>query len=555
MSEHGDNLVELTVSELSGQVKRLVEDSFGRVRVRGELGRVSRPASGHVYFDVKDDKAVLSGVMWKGTAQKLTMQPEQGLEVIVTGKLTTFAGQSRYQMIVEAMEPAGEGALMALLEARKKQLAAEGLFDEAHKQALPYLPETIGVITSPSGAVIRDILHRLDDRFPRHVLVWPVRVQGETCAEEVAKAIAGFNALAKDGPIARPDVLIVARGGGSLEDLWGFNEEIVARTAAQSDIPLISAVGHETDTTLIDYAADRRAPTPTAAAEMAVPVRADLAAQINDFETRLLRAQTRRLTQARHHLDGLARGLPKLEDILALPAQRLDAVAQRLGGGLQVNIAKQAARLAQSTARLTPAALKARLRFLDERVQALMARAARQMQTGFARYQSALEALSRQLRLLSHESVLERGFALVLDETGAPLRDAAQAKTGSLLDIRLANAQAWRRGWKRARRRLSSRPNPNPNPNPKQNPNRLAMAGRVSYYERAIGELMAGGEAQIKYLDGDFDVIMPGAYVLCAVTGKQIALEDLRYWSVARQEAYLDADASMQAELDNAARS
>ena len=441
MSEHGDNLVELTVSELSGQVKRLVEDSFGRVRVRGELGRVSRPASGHVYFDVKDDKAVLSGVMWKGTAQKLTMQPEQGLEVIVTGKLTTFAGQSRYQMIVEAMEPAGEGALMALLEARKKQLAAEGLFDEAHKQALPYLPETIGVITSPSGAVIRDILHRLDDRFPRHVLVWPVRVQGDTCAEEVAKAIAGFNALAKDGPIARPDVLIVARGGGSLEDLWGFNEEIVARTAAQSDIPLISAVGHETDTTLIDYAADRRAPTPTAAAEMAVPVRADLAAQINDFETRLLRAQTRRLTQARHHLDGLVRGLPKLEDILALPAQRLDAVAQRLGGGLQANIAKQAARLAQNMARLTPAALKARLQFLDERVQALTARAARQMQTGLARYQSALEALSRQLRLLSHESVLERGFALVLDETGAPLRDAAQAKTGSLLDIRLAHAQ------------------------------------------------------------------------------------------------------------------
>jgi exodeoxyribonuclease VII large subunit len=442
VSEHGDNLVELTVSELSGQVKRLVEDSFGRVRVRGELGRVSRPASGHVYFDVKDDKAVLSGVMWKGTAQKLTMQPEQGLEVIVTGKLTTFAGQSRYQMIVEAMEPAGEGALMALLEARKKQLAAEGLFDEAHKQALPYLPETIGVITSPSGAVIRDILHRLDDRFPRHVLVWPVRVQGDTCAEEVAKAIAGFNALAKDGPIARPDVLIVARGGGSLEDLWGFNEEIVARTAAQSDIPLISAVGHETDTTLIDYAADRRAPTPTAAAEMAVPVRADLAAQINDFETRLLRAQTRRLTQARHHLDGLVRGLPKLEDILALPAQRLDAVAQRLGGGLQANIAKQAARLAQNMARLTPAALKARLQFLDERVQALTARAARQMQTGLARYQSALEALSRQLRLLSHESVLERGFALVLDETGAPLRNAAQAKTGSLLDIRLAHAQS-----------------------------------------------------------------------------------------------------------------
>lgn len=445
MSAHGDNLVELTVSELSGQVKRLVEDSFGRVRVRGELGRVSRPASGHVYFDVKDDKAVLSGVMWKGTVQKLAMQPEQGLEVVVTGKLTTFAGQSRYQMVVEAMEPAGEGALMALLEARKKQLAAEGLFDAARKQPIPYLPETIGVITSPSGAVIRDILHRLADRFPRHVLVWPVRVQGESCAEEVAKAIAGFNALPKEvtsaGTIKRPDVLIVARGGGSLEDLWGFNEEIVARTAAQSDIPLISAVGHETDTTLIDFAADRRAPTPTAAAEMAVPVRADLMAQINDFETRLLRAETRRVEQARNHLDGLARGLPKLEDMLALPAQRLDAVAQRLGGGLQANINKQSARLANSAARLTPAALQTRLRFAAERLGALMARAGRQMQTTIDKQQAGLAALSRQLRLLSYENVLERGFALVLDETGKPLRAAAQANPGSLLDIRLAAEQ------------------------------------------------------------------------------------------------------------------
>lgn len=445
MSAHGDNLVELTVSELSGQVKRLVEDSFGRVRVRGELGRVSRPASGHVYFDVKDDKAVLSGVMWKGTVQKLAMQPEQGLEVVVTGKLTTFAGQSRYQMVVEAMEPAGEGALMALLEARKKQLAAEGLFDAARKQPIPYLPETIGVITSPSGAVIRDILHRLADRFPRHVLVWPVRVQGESCAEEVAKAIAGFNALPKEvtsgDTIKRPDVLIVARGGGSLEDLWGFNEEIVARTAAQSDIPLISAVGHETDNTLIDFAADRRAPTPTAAAEMAVPVRADLMAQINDFETRLLRAETRRVEQARNHLDGLARGLPKLEDMLALPAQRLDAVAQRLGGGLQANINKQSARLANSAARLTPAALQTRLRFAAERLGALMARAGRQMRTTIDKQQAGLVALSRQLRLLSYENVLERGFALVLDETGKPLRAAAQANPGSLLDIRLAAEQ------------------------------------------------------------------------------------------------------------------
>ena len=441
MSAHGDNLVELTVSELAGQVKRLVEDSFGRVRVRGELGRVSRPASGHVYFDVKDEKAVLSGVMWKGTAQKLTMQPEQGLEVIVTGKLTTFAGQSRYQMIVEAMEPAGEGALMALLEARKKKLAAEGLFDDSRKRALPYLPETIGVITSPSGAVIRDILHRLADRFPRHVLVWPVRVQGETCAEEVAKAIAGFNSLPADGPVACPDVLIVARGGGSLEDLWGFNEEIVARTAAQSNIPIISAIGHETDTTLIDYAADQRAPTPTAAAEMVVPVRADLVAQINDTETRLLRAQTRQLQQMHQHLDGLVRGLPKLEDMLALPAQRLDAVAQRLAGGLQANITQQAARLGQSAARLTPAALQSRIRFADERVRGFMARATRHMQTMMRQQQAGLEAMRRQLGLLSHENVLERGFAMVLDENGKAVRDASQAKTGSVLDIRLANEQ------------------------------------------------------------------------------------------------------------------
>ena len=442
MSQLGDNLVELSVSELSGQVKRLVEDSFGRVRVRGELGRVARPASGHVYFDVKDEKAVLAAVMWKGNVQKLAMQPEQGLEVILTGKMTTFPGQSRYQLVVEAMEPAGEGALMALLEARKKQLAGEGLFDEARKKPLPFLPETIGVVTSPSGAVIRDILHRLSDRFPRHVLVWPVRVQGESCAEEVAKAIAGFNAMTSDGPIPRPDVLIVARGGGSLEDLWGFNEEIVARTAAQSDIPLISAVGHETDTTLIDYAADRRAPTPTAAAEMAVPVRTDLLVQVNDLGTRLLRGQARRLERERAHMTGLARGLPKLEDMLALPSQRLDTLRQRLGGALQTNSRTHAGRLQTALARLTPHALQGRVTHAGERVGGLMQRLKQNTQSRFARQHDALAALARQLRLLSHESVLERGFALVLDETGTPVRQAAQAATGSLLDIRLAANQS-----------------------------------------------------------------------------------------------------------------
>ena len=272
------NQPEFTVSELSGAVKRVIEGEFGLVRVRGEVGRVSRPASGHVYFDLKDDRAVLAAIAWKGQAARMRGMLEEGMEVVATGRLTTFPGQSKYQIIVEEVAPAGAGALMAMLEKRRAQLQAEGLFDPARKKPIPYLPRVIGVITSPSGAVIRDILHRLRDRFPRPVLIWPVAVQGANCAPEVAAAIRGFNALPEGGPIPRPDVLIVARGGGSIEDLWGFNEEIVVRAAADSRIPLISAVGHETDTTLIDYAADLRAPTPTAAAELAVPVRLDLIA-------------------------------------------------------------------------------------------------------------------------------------------------------------------------------------------------------------------------------------------------------------------------------------
>jgi exodeoxyribonuclease VII large subunit len=287
MSETPSNTPEYSVSEISSAVKRTVEDAFGYVRVRGELGRVSRPASGHIYTDLKDDRAVLSSVMWKGTAQKLTFKPEEGLEVIATGRMTTFPGQSRYQLVIDRIEPAGVGALMKLLDERRKKLAAEGLFAEERKQLLPFLPKVIGVVTSPSGAVIRDILHRLSDRTPAHVLVWPVRVQGETSAKEVANAIKGFNALEPGGAIPQPDVLIVARGGGSLEDLWSFNEEIVARAAAESLIPLVSAVGHETDWTLIDYAADVRAPTPTGAAEMVVPVKADLVLAVDDLARRL----------------------------------------------------------------------------------------------------------------------------------------------------------------------------------------------------------------------------------------------------------------------------
>src|ERR1700741_5116565 len=317
MNEPRLNLPELTVSELSTALKRTIEDAYGYVRVRGELGPVSYHGNGHVYFDLKDDRACIGSVIWRSAALRIQLRLEAGLEVVVTGRLTTYPGRSQYQIIVETLEPAGVGALMALLEERKKKLAAEGLFDEARKQLLPYLPAVIGVITSPTGAVIRDILHRLSDRFPRRVLVWPVRVQGDGSAEEVANAIHGFNALPEGGRIPRPDVLIVARGGGSLEDLWSFNEEIVVRAAAESMIPLISAVGHETDITLIDFASDKRCPTTTAAAECAVPVRVELLAQIDSLARRQLSSWARGLDNRRTELRAAARALPSADGLLA----------------------------------------------------------------------------------------------------------------------------------------------------------------------------------------------------------------------------------------------
>ncbi|MDO5646754.1 exodeoxyribonuclease VII large subunit [Paracoccus sp. (in: a-proteobacteria)] len=331
----GNNAHEFTVSELSGAVKRSIEDQFGRVRVRAEIGRVSRPSSGHLYFDLKDDRAVLAAVTWKGQAARLTQRPEEGLEVIATGRLTTFPGQSKYQMIVDQIEPAGAGALMAMLEKRRHALAAEGLFDDARKRPLPYLPGVIGVVTSPSGAVIRDILHRLRDRFPSRVVIWPVAVQGDACAPQVAAAIRGFNDLPDHGPVPRPDLIIVARGGGSLEDLWGFNEEIVVRAAADSRIPLISAVGHETDTTLIDFASDRRAPTPTAAAEIAVPVRADLAARLADHGARMVRAKMLRIDRPRQRLRDLSRAMGRPAALTEGPRQRFDLWAARLEPALR----------------------------------------------------------------------------------------------------------------------------------------------------------------------------------------------------------------------------
>src|SRR3954463_4273019 len=325
------NSSEFTVSELSQALKRTVEDTYGNVRVRGEITGFRGPhSSGHCYFSLKDEGAKIEAVVWKGVHGRMRFRPQEGLEVIATGKLTTYPGSSKYQIVIEALEPAGVGALMALMEERKRKLGAEGLFDEARKQLLPWLPEVIGVVPSPTGAVIRDILHRLNDRFPRHVLVWPVRVQGEGSAEQVAAAIRGFNALPEGGRIPRPDVLIVARGGGSLEDLWSFNEEIVVRAAAESKIPLISAVGHETDVTLIDFAADKRAPTPTAAAEMAVPVRSDLLLQVDSCARRTMVCWQRGMEARRHELRAAARALPAAGDLLAIPRQRLDSAGASL---------------------------------------------------------------------------------------------------------------------------------------------------------------------------------------------------------------------------------
>src|SRR6186713_2135684 len=347
------NAPEFTVSELSSALKRTVEDAYGHVRVRGEISGFRGPhSSGHCYFALKDESAKIEAVIWKFAHARMRFKPQEGLEVIATGKLTTYPGSSKYQIVIESLEPAGIGALMALMEERKRKLGAEGLFDEARKQLLPWLPAVIGVVTSPTGAVIRDILHRLEDRFPRRVLVWPVKVQGEGSAEQVAAAIRGFNALPEGGRIPRPDLLIVARGGGSLEDLWSFNEEIVVRAAAESMIPLISAVGHETDITLIDFVSDKRAPTPTAAAEMAVPVRADLITKISALHNRQVSCWQRGIENRRKEMRALARALPGREALFALARQRLDGLAERLPQALLVATNRRHDRFVGLSARL-----------------------------------------------------------------------------------------------------------------------------------------------------------------------------------------------------------
>ena len=442
MNDQATNAHEFSVSELAGAIKRTVEDAFGSVRVRGELGRVVTARSGHLYMDLKDEKAVISSVMWKGVAASiLRFQPEEGLEVIAEGKLSTFAGQSKYQLIIERLEPAGEGALMALLEERKRKLAAAGLFDPAKKRRPPFLPEVIGVVTSPSGAVIRDILHRLRDRFPRHVLLWPVLVQGDKAANEIAAAITGFNHLPADGPVPRPDIIIVARGGGSIEDLWAFNEEVVVRAAAGSDIPLISAVGHETDVTLIDFAADLRAPTPTGAAEMAVPVRAELAAEIGQLEGRLHGAQHRLMERRGADLRSAARALPRPADLLGLKAQRFDGVAARLAPALRANASRHELRLREAAARLRPEALGRDVKERARRVQELTARAWRGAAALMETKRRGLERAAGLMEAFNPKSVLGRGFALITDAKGAVVRAAASLSPGDQVGLEFADGR------------------------------------------------------------------------------------------------------------------
>ena len=483
----GANVAEFTVSELAFAIKRVLEDGFGYVRLRGEISGFRGPhSSGHCYFALKDDKAKIEAVIWRATYQRLRIKPEEGMEVIAQGRITSYPGSSKYQIVIEALEPAGLGALMALLEQRKRKLAAEGLFDEARKKKLPFLPRVVGIVTSPTGAVIRDMLHCFQERFPARVIVWPVRVQGDGSAAEVAAAIRGFNSIAAGGAIPRPDVLIVARGGGSLEDLWGFNEEIVARAAADSSIPLISAVGHETDWTLIDLVADARAPTPTKAAEWAVPKHSELAGETVKLGLRLSVAVRRALEGMRAHLKAAMRGLPWLEDLLALPRQRFDSIDRRLGRALLANTrvhamrharlsarlqprllvarlgrsrdrletlarrglerlarlaAQRRARLERASGRLSPQAIRARLSAGVDRLATLALRSEQALANRMGENRRRFNAVAQLLASLSYQRILQRGFALVRDARGRTVRSVTMVSEGARVDIEVADGR------------------------------------------------------------------------------------------------------------------
>ncbi len=433
-SGQGDNAPPLSVSEISGALKRVVEDRFGYVRIRGEISGFKRAASGHVYLALKDDKAVLDGVMWKGNAGRLPFRPEDGIEVVVSGKLTTYPGRSKYQVVIDKMELAGEGALMALYEKLKAKLLGEGLFDQDRKKPIPFLPKTIGVVTSPTGSVIRDILHRLADRFPSHVIVWPVLVQGEGAAKQIAGAIRGFADMAQDGPVARPDLVIVARGGGSIEDLWSFNEEIVVRAVADCPIPIISAVGHETDTTLSDFAADLRAPTPTAAAEMAVPVRAEWLATMSESRARMARCVQRGLATAQERLEGQRRLMPALTDLLRPHQQRVDEASERMKYGMSQTIAHARSRFSGSAGALRPSILQQRLERSKERFARLDLPASL-VQRPLNEARQRLDALWRLAEQVSPDGPLKRGYARVSGPDGSLIANRAAALRAVTLDL------------------------------------------------------------------------------------------------------------------------
>ena len=405
------------MGELSNRLKRMVEGEFGRVRLRGEISGWKRAASGHCYLSLKDESAVIDGVMWKGQAALIPFSAQDGIEVIASGKLTTYPGRSKYQIVIDRMELAGEGALMALFEKLKAQLGAEGLFDQARKQPLPFMPRVIGVVTSPTGAVIRDILHRLADRCPTRVIVWPVKVQGPGAAEEVAAAVRGFDAIQPGGPVPRPDLVIVARGGGSIEDLWAFNEEAVVRAVAACSIPLISAVGHETDTSLCDHAADLRAPTPTAAAEIAVPVLADLRLGLDSYAHRAERCARRYVERGRERVEAQARLLPKRDALLGPQRQRADDTAARLDRALERRVTVARGQLDRSSGALRPAMLTQRLERARDR----------------------LGQTFKLIEALNPSNILDRGYALVTDRQGAVLTSAAAARKAGVLTVRFGD--------------------------------------------------------------------------------------------------------------------
>ena len=418
------NTPEFSVSEISTSIKKLIETEFDHVRVRGELGRVSKPASGHIYMDLKDDRASLACVMWKGSISKVNIELEEGMEVIVTGRLTTFSGQSKYQIIIEHVVPAGAGALMAMLEKRKKKLSEEGLFDIINKKPIPYLPTHIGVITSPTGAVIKDIMHRLNDRFPSRVTIWPVVVQGESCAQQVTSAINGFNQL-NDAP----DLIIVARGGGSLEDLWGFNEEIVARATFSSKIPIISAVGHETDTTLIDYVSDVRAPTPTAAAEMAVPVREELSIALSSLENRKKKSLLLFLQNKKQRILDLSRGLPKGEDLFLTQRQKIDFLADKLPNALIALNQRFKMRVLAFSSKLNVKVIEQNIKYKRNEVKSLDNQIKRLVLNIFDQFKYKLNSVERLRQNLGYRETLKRGYVVLRDRKGPLVSSADIPKT------------------------------------------------------------------------------------------------------------------------------